>query len=75
MEITASIKRTDHRFGQCTCQRDVNGSRMNGFMPHKVLDGQKIRTLLIKMCRIGMTECVTGETMLPSKAFFCFANL
>lgn len=54
---------------------DINRGRSQGFVSKVSLNGQKIRTIFIKVGSEGMSEGVAGNASGPSKPVFMFMDV
>ena len=49
---------------------DIEQGRIQGSVPHKVFDSQKVSPVFIEMGAKGMAEGMAGEPVFPAKGIF-----
>ena len=71
MEITSGpVKRGYYISGRIRSQVDIEQGRIQGSVPHKVFDSQKVSPVFIEMGAKGMAEGMAGEPVFPAKGIF-----
>ena len=54
---------------------DIDQGGIEGFVTHKILNGQQIRSILIEMGSKRMSERVAGDAVLPAEEILMFPHL
>ena len=71
MEITSGpVKRGYYISGRIRSQVDIEQGSIQGSVPHKVFDSQKVSPVFIEMGAKGMAEGMAGEPVFPAKGIF-----
>lgn len=75
MSTPDPVEGTDRLGEGILCQMDIDRGGVNGFMPKKRLDREKVNAVLVKVCAKGMAEGMAGDTGFPPEAQLLFMDM